>query len=120
MEEKRGWGDKRKSFFFLEAFLSMCTIHIPRTFHNGYTVVKHVTVRDPDGISSTKEFERPVEKLERGRLSAKKKRQYKQREQGRKVQDNTLHSARAALAFCLWSLSGMIQGCAVCCILTLC
>lgn len=60
----------------------MCTIHIPHTFRNGYTVVKHVTVRDPDGISSTKEFERPVEKL--GKESAKKKRQYKQREQGGK------------------------------------
>lgn len=71
MEEKRGGEkkkNKRKSFFFLEAFLSMCTIHNPnpRTFYNGYSVVKCATVRDPDGISCTKEFERPVEKLESG------------------------------------------------------
>lgn len=65
-EEKKK--NKRKSFFFLEAFLSMCTIHNPnpRTFYNDYAVVKYVTMRDPDGISCTKEFERPVENWERG------------------------------------------------------
>ena len=54
-EEKKK--NKRKSFFFLEAFLSMCTIHNPNplTFCNDYTVVKNVTMRDPDGISCTKD-----------------------------------------------------------------